>query len=144
MQLMAERVSCVQLISIYANTLRECYEAYVIYNFFMYLLRYLHEEYGDIHAYFSTKEDVPHMWGLQYCMKPWRMGEDFFWECKKVCLQAAACSPTIVSDSGPFWSCQHAAASSGRSLQISCQHVCPLLRTDRSISCKGGSAAVQH
>ena len=51
----------------------------------MYLLRYLHEEYGDIHAYFSTKEDVPHMWGLQYCMQPWRMGEDFFWECKKVC-----------------------------------------------------------
>ena len=56
--------------SIYMNTLRECYEAYVIYNFFMYLLRYLHEEYGDVHAYFSTKDDVPHMWGLQYAPHP--------------------------------------------------------------------------
>jgi hypothetical protein len=69
---------------VYFDTIRECYEAYVIYNFFMYLLAYLEDEYGDIDAYFSTKEDVPHMWGFKYFVKPWRMGQPFFWECKMV------------------------------------------------------------
>jgi len=27
---------------------RECYEAFVIYQFFMYLVAYLEDEYGDI------------------------------------------------------------------------------------------------
>ena len=42
------------------------------------------EEYGDIAAYFSTKPDVPHMWGFQYLCSEWEMGEEFFWQCKKV------------------------------------------------------------
>ena len=74
---------------IYLDTIRECYEAFVIYSFFMYLLAYLEDEYGDISVYLSTKEEVPHMWGVQWLMKPWRMGDDFMWQCKKV----AACLP---------------------------------------------------
>lgn len=74
----------VQGVRVYLDTLRECYEAYVIYNFFMYLLAYLHEEYGDISAYFSTKEPVSHTAGLQWFLKPWPMGAEFFWKCKAV------------------------------------------------------------
>ena len=49
----------------------------------MYLLAYLEEEYGDISVYLSTKEEVSHMWGIQYLCRPWRSGEDFLWQCKK-------------------------------------------------------------
>ena len=35
-------------------------------------------------AYFSTKADVRHIWGVQYVMPTWPMGEEFFWQCKKV------------------------------------------------------------
>ena len=52
------------------------------------------EEYGDIGAYFGTKPDVAHMWGFQYLLSEWQMGEEFFWECKKaspLSLAAAAC-----------------------------------------------------
>jgi len=69
--------------ALYLDVIRECYEAYVIYNFFMYLVAYLEDEFGDVDAYFSTKEDVAHLWGLKYLVRPWRMGEEFFWECKK-------------------------------------------------------------
>lgn len=56
------------------------------------------EEYGDIDAYFGTKPDVPHMWGFQYFLNEWQMGEDFFWECKKVrpqALVAESCGSTF-------------------------------------------------
>lgn len=42
----------------YIDPVRECYEAFVIYNFFMYLVAYLEDEYGDIVAYYSTKEQA--------------------------------------------------------------------------------------
>ena len=74
----------VQSAQIYLDTIRECYEAFVIYSFFMYLLAYLEDEYGDISVYLSTKEEVPHMWGVQWVLKPWRMGDDFMWQSKKV------------------------------------------------------------
>ena len=67
----------------------------MIYNFFMYLVAYLEDEYGDVDAYFSTKEDVQHLWGLHYLVRPWRMGEEFFWECKKVRSRSPRCSTAL-------------------------------------------------
>lgn len=42
----------------YIDPLRECYEAYVIYNFFMYLVAYLEDAYGDVNVYYATKPQV--------------------------------------------------------------------------------------
>ena len=56
----------------------------------MYLLAYLEEEYGDISVYLSTKEEVGHMWGIQYVCRPWRSGEEFLWQCKKARGPAAS------------------------------------------------------
>lgn len=92
MHMPAERLGAEQGTALYLDVIRECYEAYVIYNFFMYLVAYLEDEYGDVDAYFSTKEDVQHLWGLHYLVRPWRMGEEFFWECKKVCSRSPRCS----------------------------------------------------
>ena len=33
--------------------------------------------------YLSTKEEITHMWGIQYLCRPWRSGEEFLWQCKK-------------------------------------------------------------
>lgn len=82
---------------VYLDTLRECYEAYVIYNFFMYLLAYLHEEYGDVAAYFSTKDPVPHQVGLQWFVDPWPMGADFFWKCKQGVLSYVILRPLMTA-----------------------------------------------
>jgi hypothetical protein len=125
---------------IYLDPIRECYEAYVIYNFFAYLLSYLEDEVGgcwalggardmgggaglgwacwawpgwrlhavcggcpellgsstlplvvavvavqqpapcaalqvgNVEAYLAEKPPMHHMWGVNYLVKPWRMG----------------------------------------------------------------------
>ncbi|GAB4823802.1 hypothetical protein N2152v2_010848 [Parachlorella kessleri] len=111
----------------YIDPVRECYEAYVIYNFFMYLVAYLEDAYGDINVYYSTKDQrhpgetrcallrlgevlriavflptkgqVEHLWPANYLLQPWAMGEDFFWETKKGVLAYVIARPlmTLVS-----------------------------------------------
>ncbi|KAF9822839.1 hypothetical protein SFRURICE_000908 [Spodoptera frugiperda] len=58
--------------SIYVDSLRECYEAYVIYNFMKYLLNYLNEDH-DLEALLETKPQVYHIFPL-CCLTPWEMG----------------------------------------------------------------------
>lgn len=58
--------------SIYMDSLRECYEAYVIYNFMKYLLNYLNSD-NDLEAVLETKPQVYHIFPL-CCMAPWEMG----------------------------------------------------------------------
>ena len=80
---------------IYLDVIREFYEAFVIYNFFMYLLLYLEDTYGNVDAFYSTKDDVEHVWGFQYILSPWRMGHEFFWHCKTGVLSYVILRPLM-------------------------------------------------
>ena len=41
------------------------------------------KQYGDLDAYFATKDDVPHLGPLARLLPPWRMGAPFFRECQQ-------------------------------------------------------------
>ncbi|XP_023938212.1 transmembrane protein 184C [Bicyclus anynana] len=83
--------------SIYMDSLRECYEAYVIYNFMKYLLNYLNED-QDLEAVLETKPQVNHLFPL-CCMAPWEMGREFVHNCKHGILQYTLVRPltTVIS-----------------------------------------------
>ncbi|XP_001963021.3 transmembrane protein 184C isoform X2 [Drosophila ananassae] len=77
--------------SIYVDSLRECYEAYVIYNFMVYLLNYLNLNM-DLEATMEYKPQVPHFFPL-CCMRPWIMGREFIHNCKHGILQYTVVRP---------------------------------------------------
>lgn len=83
--------------SIYVDSLRECYEAYVIYNFMKYLLNYLNEDH-DLEALLETKPQVYHIFPL-CCLTPWEMGSEFVHNCKHGILQYTVVRPitTVIS-----------------------------------------------
>ena len=62
--------------SIYFETLRDLYESYVLYSFFQYLIEVLGGEEALI---LMLKDKSPtrgvHIWGFQFCLKPWLMGQ---------------------------------------------------------------------
>eukprot|EP00546_Thalassionema_frauenfeldii_P009637 CAMPEP_0178910656 /NCGR_PEP_ID=MMETSP0786-20121207/9218_1 /TAXON_ID=186022 /ORGANISM="Thalassionema frauenfeldii, Strain CCMP 1798" /LENGTH=664 /DNA_ID=CAMNT_0020582931 /DNA_START=125 /DNA_END=2115 /DNA_ORIENTATION=+ len=61
--------------AIYIETLRDFYESYVLYSFLQFLIQVLG---GEEELILLLKDKSPtrgvHMWGLQYCMRPWLMG----------------------------------------------------------------------
>ena len=63
-------------VAIYIETLRDFYESYVLYSFFQYLVAVLQ---GEEQLTLMLKDKSPtrgvHMWGLQWCVKPWLMGQ---------------------------------------------------------------------
>ncbi len=60
-------------IAIYLDTVRECYEAWVIYSFMSYLLNFLHSEFSDLELHVSQKPQQKHL--VPFCFLPkWRMG----------------------------------------------------------------------
>ncbi|WPT16217.1 Transmembrane protein 184C [Picochlorum sp. SENEW3] len=83
--------------SFYIDPVRECYEAFVIYNFYMYLVGYLEDEYGDVASYFSTKEQVQHIWPVNKWIRPWSMGDVFFWETKRGVLSYVIARPLMAA-----------------------------------------------
>jgi hypothetical protein len=63
-------------VAIYIETLRDFYESYVLYSFFQFLVEVLQ---GETQLTLMLKDKSPtrgvHMWGLQWCVKPWLMGQ---------------------------------------------------------------------
>ncbi|KAF7233023.1 hypothetical protein EG68_08955 [Paragonimus skrjabini miyazakii] len=78
--------------AIYFDTLRECYEAYVIYNFLAFLLNYLRHEYPDIIYLVEQKPQVKHIPPL-CCCKDWTMGRRFIDHCRHGALQYTVIRP---------------------------------------------------
>jgi hypothetical protein len=62
--------------AIYIETLRDFYESYVLYSFLQFLIQVLG---GEEALVLMLKDKSPtrgyHMWGLQWCVKPWIMGQ---------------------------------------------------------------------
>lgn len=62
--------------AIYIETLRDLYESYVLYSFTQFLIQVLG---GEESLILMLKDKSPtrgvHMWGLQWCVKPWLMGQ---------------------------------------------------------------------
>ncbi|KAJ3659490.1 hypothetical protein Zmor_011177 [Zophobas morio] len=83
--------------SVYVDSLRECYEAYVIYNFMKFLLNYLNMEM-DLEASLELKPQVKHIFPL-CCLPDWEMGREFVHICKHGILQYTVVRPltTIIS-----------------------------------------------
>eukprot|EP00050_Salpingoeca_kvevrii_P016057 m.52223 g.52223 ORF g.52223 m.52223 type:complete len:400 (+) comp6676_c0_seq2:229-1428(+) len=66
--------------AIYLDTVRECYEAYVIYNFFNYLLVYLRLNNDNFDLELTRRPPQKLLFPL--CkLKPWRMGGSFLGKC---------------------------------------------------------------
>eukprot|EP00040_Diaphanoeca_grandis_P023849 m.130268 g.130268 ORF g.130268 m.130268 type:complete len:440 (+) comp29468_c1_seq1:75-1394(+) len=61
--------------AVYLRAARECYEAYVIYNFYMYLLTFLRQEDPDFDANLETRPEFPH-WNFfaRHTLPKWKMG----------------------------------------------------------------------
>ncbi|XP_071087211.1 transmembrane protein 184C-like [Haliotis cracherodii] len=78
--------------AIYLDTVRECYEAYVIYNFMRYLMNYLHQEHPHLDIELENKAQVKHM--IPFCLlPPWPMGKLFLQRCKHGVLQYTIVRP---------------------------------------------------
>lgn len=58
--------------NVYVDSIRECYEAYVIYNFMKFLLNYLNMEM-NLEASLELKDQVKHIFPL-CCLPNWEMG----------------------------------------------------------------------
>nr|XP_039251089.1 transmembrane protein 184C-like [Styela clava] len=77
--------------AIYLDTLRECYEAYVVYNFMAYLLNYLTREY-ELAGTLGAKSQQKHL--VPFCCFPvWPMGGIFIERCKQGVLQYTILRP---------------------------------------------------
>ncbi|XP_052023345.1 transmembrane protein 184C-like isoform X3 [Apodemus sylvaticus] len=79
-------------IAIYVDTCRECYEAYVIYNFMIFLINYLTIRFPNLILHLEAKDQQNHLPPLCFC-PPWAMGETLLFRCKLGVLQYTVARP---------------------------------------------------
>ncbi|XP_063757345.1 transmembrane protein 184C-like [Eleginops maclovinus] len=79
-------------LAIYVDTCRECYEAYVIYNFLVFLLSFLSNQYPSLVLMLEVQQQQPHLPPL-CCCPPWPMGEVLLFRCKLGVLQYTVVRP---------------------------------------------------
>uniref|UniRef100_A0A669CHL5 Transmembrane protein 184C n=1 Tax=Oreochromis niloticus TaxID=8128 RepID=A0A669CHL5_ORENI len=79
-------------LAIYVDTCRECYEAYVIYNFLVFLLNFLSNQYPSLVLMLEVQQQQPHLPPL-CCCPPWAMGEVLLFRCKLGVLQYTVVRP---------------------------------------------------
>ncbi|KAM8898215.1 transmembrane protein 184C-like isoform 2-T2 [Spinachia spinachia] len=79
-------------LAIYVDTCRECYEAYVIYNFLVFLLSFLSDQYPSLPLMLEVQQQQPHLPPL-CCCPPWPMGEVLLFRCKLGVLQYTVVRP---------------------------------------------------
>ena len=84
--------------AMYLDTCRECYEAYVIYNFMAYLLGFLRSEYPDLEDHIEQKDQQKHIFPM-CCFPSWKMGTSIISKCKHGVLQYTVIRPvtTIIA-----------------------------------------------
>lgn len=83
-------------IAIYLDTIRECYEAYVIYNFMAYLLSYLWTQHPQLQIALSRKPQQKHIIPF-CCLPPWKMGKNIIQNCKHGVLQYTIVRPVTTA-----------------------------------------------
>lgn len=90
---------------LWLDPIRECYEAYVIYNFYAYLMNFLEDELGNVEEYMEKKPPLRQLFPLNYCFGPWPMGRRFLWETKKGILNYVILRPlcTIIALITDHW-----------------------------------------
>ncbi|KAG8453960.1 hypothetical protein GDO86_000548 [Hymenochirus boettgeri] len=79
-------------IAIYVDTCRECYEAYVIYNFMIFLLNYLTNRCPNLALVLEAKDQQKHLPPL-CCCPVWAMGDVLLFRCKLGVLQYTVVRP---------------------------------------------------
>ncbi|RUS84043.1 hypothetical protein EGW08_008221 [Elysia chlorotica] len=80
--------------AIYLDTLRECYEAYVIYNFMAYLLSFLNHEYPHLDVQIQNKPPVKFLFPLNF-LPPIENSGKFVTRCKHGVLQYTVVRPVM-------------------------------------------------
>ena len=44
----------------------------------------LQDTLGDVNEHLAKRPQMQHLWGVRWLLRPWDMGTQFLWECKKV------------------------------------------------------------
>ncbi|KAG1676973.1 hypothetical protein FOA52_014850 [Chlamydomonas sp. UWO 241] len=77
----------------YLDPIRECYEAFVIYNFYAFLMNYLSDVVGDVEAHMAKKTPMRHLPVFRLFLRPWEMGAPFLLQIKKGILNYVIIRP---------------------------------------------------